>query len=110
MKIIITILLTVLVFIASCSQGYIVNMNEQTKHSKGRELFVSKCNACHQFYDSNQFTKAEWDSILVPMKKKAKINENEKDEILSWILEIKENRAKLRNNRIINQTKNDSIK
>ncbi len=94
MKIIIGILLIIVICIASCSQGYIVNMNEQTNHPEGRELFVSKCTACHQLYNPNQYTTAVWDSMLVPMKEKSKINETQKDEILRWIHEIKENNSK----------------
>ena len=92
MKILIVILLIVVVCITSCSQGYIVNMNAQTNHAEGRELFVSKCNACHQLYDPNQYTTVVWDSILVPMKKKAKLNEEQKNEIYNWIIELKENK------------------
>jgi hypothetical protein len=91
MKIILLMLSGFLCFIAACGAGYVVNMNERTDFPEGRELFVSKCNACHQLYNPNQHTKVEWDSILVPMKKKAKISVEQKNEIYNWILEIKEN-------------------
>ena len=87
MKIFILLLAIILVIIASCSQGYIVNMNEMTKYPEGRNLFVSKCNACHQLYSPRAYTVTEWDSILVPMKQKAKLNEDEKTDIYNWILE-----------------------
>ncbi len=89
MKIIFLLLVCILCLIAACSGGYLVNMKEQTKFPGGRELFVSKCNSCHQLYNPNQYAKAEWDSILVPMKKKAKISSEQKNEIYNWILEIK---------------------
>jgi mono/diheme cytochrome c family protein len=64
-------------------------MNEETDHPAGRELFVSKCNSCHQLHNPHQFSEAEWDSLLVVMKRKAKINEEQRNEIFSWIMGIK---------------------
>lgn len=94
MKIIFLLLAGVLCLIASCSGGYVVNMKEQTKFPDGRELFVSKCNSCHQLYSPNMYAKTAWDSILTPMKKKAKISSEQKYEIYNWILEIKDNYEK----------------
>lgn len=94
MKVILLMLSCLLCFIAACGAGYVVNMNEQTDFPEGRELFVSKCNSCHQLYSPNQHTKIEWDSILVTMKNKAKISNEQKNEIYNWILEQKDNYQK----------------
>ena len=94
MKIFIILFTIILLILASCSQGYLVNMNEMTKYPVGRELFVSKCNACHQLYSPRRYTVSEWDSILVPMQAKAKINENEKKDIYNWILEERDKPVK----------------
>ena len=93
MKLVYIILIFVLCLIAACSQSYIVNMNENTKFPEGRELFASKCGGCHKLYNPDQFTSAEWDSLLFLMKRKAKIVEEQKNEIYKWINEVKENNA-----------------
>ena len=96
MKYIISVIILFIFIVLSCSSGYLVNMNETTKFPEGRNLFVSKCNGCHKFYNPTEFTKAKWDSILIPMKSKAKLTEKEKTLILSWISE-KINNDTLRN-------------
>ena len=83
------LLLTALVLVAACSQGYIVNMNAETKYPEGRSLFVSKCNACHQLYSPYRFSETAWDSILVPMQDKAKLDQEQRAAIYNWIKEIK---------------------
>ncbi|HVO72542.1 MAG TPA: hypothetical protein VMT35_00850 [Ignavibacteriaceae bacterium] len=90
MKSFFLILIFFLCLIAACSQSYIVNMGQKTNYPEGRELFVSKCGGCHQLYNPNQFTPAVWDSMLYLMKKKAKISDEQKNEIYSWIIEIKD--------------------
>jgi uncharacterized protein YggL (DUF469 family) len=52
-------------------------------------LFISKCNACHQLYSPDRFNSTEWDSILVPMQQKAKIDDEQRNVIYNWILEVK---------------------
>lgn len=91
MKLVSVIFIFVLCLIAACSKSYFVNMEEKTKFPQGRELFVSKCSGCHQLFNPNHYTAAEWDSLLFIMKNKAKIREEQKNQIYSWIIEIKEN-------------------
>lgn len=90
----VVILFMTFLFIESCSQGYIVNMNESTRYPEGRKLFISKCNGCHQLYNPGNFNAAEWDSILIPMQKKAKLDNTQRNAIYQWILEIKANKNK----------------
>lgn len=94
MKSIFLLLIGAIFLIAACSSGYIVNMKEHTDFPGGRQLFISKCNSCHQLFSPNRFSKTKWDSILIPMKKKAKISSEQKNEIYNWILEIKDNYEK----------------
>ena len=91
MKTFLIILTITIVIIASCSQGYIVNMKDETNHPEGRELYISKCNSCHQLFNPNKFTETEWDTILVPMEAKSKLQPEQRDEIYKWILEVKKN-------------------
>ena len=97
MKIIVSALILLVIIIYSCSTGYLVNMNEPTRVPEGRNLFVSKCNGCHKYYNPTEFTIAKWDSILIPMKTKAKLSEDEKNLILSWIAE------KINNDTLLNK-------
>ena len=88
-KAVLVILLLSLLLFETCSQGYIVNMNSVTCCPEGRDLFVSKCGACHRLYDPANFTAAEWDSVLVPMQAKAKLNSEQRDKIYRWIIDVK---------------------
>lgn len=90
MKLVYFILIFVLCLIAACSRSYIINMNEKTKFPEGRELFASKCGGCHKLYSPDQFTAAEWDSLMSIMKNKAKLREEQKNKIYNWIIEVKE--------------------
>lgn len=94
MRLAVTCLFLTILFIEACNQGYIVNMNEQTTFPEGRNLFISKCNACHQLYDPASYTEAEWDSILVPMQSKAKLDDKQRNTVFNWILEAKNRKDK----------------
>ncbi len=87
MKYIISVIILFIFIVLSCSTGYLVNMNEPTKFPEGRNLFVSKCSGCHKYHNPTEFTESKWDSILIPMKSKAKLTEKEKTLIFSWISE-----------------------
>ena len=87
MKITLLLIFPVFLIVFSCSQGYIVKMNENTHYPKGRDLFASKCNGCHKLPYPEQFTATQWDSILVPMKIKAKLTDEEQSMILNWLKE-----------------------
>ncbi len=89
MRTVLIILYFMVLFTASCSQGYIVNMKQNTAYPEGRNLFVSKCNACHQLYSPDRLTESAWDSVLIPMQEKAKINSEQRNAIYHWIIEIK---------------------
>lgn len=92
MKILLAIITLTLALIGACSQGYIVNTELKTNYPEGRELYISKCNSCHQLYSPNKYTEVSWDSILTTMKMKAKTNDEQTSEIYNWILEAKTNK------------------
>ena len=85
---VVTIILLITFF--ACSQGYIVNMNANTNYPDGRDLYISKCGGCHQLFDPNSYTKADWNKIMVAMQEKSKIDDQQKDEILNWIIETRQ--------------------
>lgn len=94
MRTILTLLLITLLIVTACNQGYIVNMKESTDYPEGRNLFVSKCNACHQLYSPDRLTESAWDSVLVPMQEKAKLSSEQRNAIYNWVAEIKKKSVK----------------
>lgn len=87
MKFITLLFLLLILIVFSCSQGYIINKNEKTKFPEGRDLFASKCNGCHKLPFPQQFNSSQWDSILVPMKVKAKLTDEQCLMIFDWLTE-----------------------
>ena len=85
----VTIIILLIIFFA-CSQGYIVNTNAHTNYPEGRSLYMSKCSGCHQLFDPNSYTKGEWSKIMVVMQEKSKINDQQKNDILDWIIETQQ--------------------
>jgi hypothetical protein len=79
-----------LLIIYSCSQGYSVNMEDKTKYPEGRNLYLSKCGGCHQLSDPSNHTKLEWDKIMITMQQKSKINDEQKNEIINWLIETQQ--------------------
>jgi hypothetical protein len=65
-------------------------MNTKTDYPKGRNLYISKCGGCHQLFDPNSYTKAEWEKIIVVMQEKSKINDQQKNDIIRWIIETQQ--------------------
>jgi len=52
----------------------------------GRELFVSKCNACHSSPDVAEIEDDRWPGIVKSMGGKAHLSSDEKDAVLHFIL------------------------
>ncbi len=69
----------VLLFIAGCATT--VNY-----FSEGEKLYVNKCGGCHRIYNKVEFTKEEWKREVDKMSKKAKINEEEKKQIIEYLI------------------------
>jgi len=86
----IAIFVTFLFIIFSCSQGYIVDKNARTDYSEGRDLYISKCGGCHQLFDPNTYNKSEWNKIMMAMQLKSKINDQQKSDIINWIIETQQ--------------------
>lgn len=65
------------------------NTNSTTKFPEGRNLYVSKCTACHRAYEPELHTTSEWKVILDEMGIKAKLTSEEKGTILNYLSERK---------------------
>jgi hypothetical protein len=87
MKCVLSILFVLMTLMAACSIGYVINMKEKTDYPEGRYLYASKCNSCHRLYDPKSFSITKWDSILIKMKQKAKLTDEQRELINNWILE-----------------------
>jgi mono/diheme cytochrome c family protein len=57
-----------------------------TQLSRGRELFLAHCNACHGFPDLAKIDDARWPSILDKMAKKADLNPDQRESVLHFVL------------------------
>ncbi|MCR4418354.1 MAG: hypothetical protein WHV63_00105 [Ignavibacteria bacterium] len=84
MKLTLTIISVILIF-AGCTKHSI--HNEETQFIEGKKLYISKCGGCHKLYVRNEFTPAQWDTIVVSMRNKAKITADQENEILKFLKE-----------------------
>ncbi len=56
-----------------------------TKLVSGKELFENNCGKCHQLYESTDFPKTEWKSILNQMQKKAHLSDKETEMVYNYL-------------------------
>jgi hypothetical protein len=59
---------------------------EQQQLLTGRKLYVKHCSGCHNLYLPKQFTVEVWKDNLDTMQTRAKINSEEKELILRFLL------------------------
>lgn len=52
----------------------------------GRTLYIRKCSGCHNLYTPTAFTEQEWAKEVAEMQKKAKINDEERETILRYLI------------------------
>jgi hypothetical protein len=71
----------------ACSSTTRGDSNSTTKFPEGRNLYVSKCTACHKAYERELHTTDEWQKILDEMGSKAKLTDKEKQMILNYLSE-----------------------
>ena len=81
--------LIVVVLLSACSSSVNNSNAGTTKFPEGKELYVSKCTACHRAYEPELHTKEEWQKIIDEMGSKAKLAESEIQLILSYLTEKK---------------------
>jgi hypothetical protein len=48
-------------------------------------LYITKCAKCHQFYNPNDYTPAEWDKWMRRMSRKAKLQPNEQELLTRYL-------------------------
>ena len=57
----------------------------------GRALYVLKCSGCHTLRLPSVYSEERWPAILDKMQKRAKITDDEKQQILQFVLTVKHN-------------------
>ena len=57
-----------------------------TELQKGRDMYVNHCGSCHNLYLPHRFPKNHWITEMHEMQKKAKISNEDADDILKYIL------------------------
>ena len=87
LAIILIAFLLVIIFINACGGSSNNSTNGTTKFTLGKELYVSKCTACHKSYEPALHTNDEWQKILDDMGIKAKLTSGEKQLILNYLKE-----------------------
>lgn len=55
--------------------------------SKGEELYYEKCSGCHRPYTKSELSAENWKMKIDEMSKKAKLTEDEKKIVLSYLSE-----------------------
>jgi cytochrome c5 len=54
--------------------------------AEGRELFVQRCQKCHDLPDRHAYDETRWPEILNEMAKKAKLDARQHESVLRFIL------------------------
>lgn len=52
----------------------------------GHDLFLAKCNGCHDYPDLAEIDEERWPGILDKMAKKSHLDAGERDEVLHYVL------------------------
>lgn len=53
--------------------------------AEGKSLYEANCAKCHKLYDSKDFTAEEWTPIVMRMQKKARITDEQRDKIYTYL-------------------------
>ena len=58
---------------------------------QGRTIYIAKCSGCHTLRLPSVYAEERWPAILDKMQKRAKITDEQKEEILHFVLTVKQN-------------------
>lgn len=59
-----------------------------TSLQHGRKLYVNRCSACHALYKPAQFKAAEWPTLVERMAGNAKLNPDQKRDVLGYLAAV----------------------
>jgi cytochrome c5 len=57
---------------------------------KGKEIFDTYCGKCHPYKNPQTKTQAQWEKIIPPMAKKAKLDANQEKLVLKYVVVLSE--------------------
>ncbi len=52
----------------------------------GKAIYEAKCGKCHKLYNVSDYSKEQWPNILEQMQPKAKITDDQKAQVLDYIV------------------------
>lgn len=81
------------IFLFGCAVSlYVPTENDAKKYNtslaslnKGRELYVNKCGRCHKAFATTNYTEVQWLPQINKMQKRAKVTDEEKELIYSYL-------------------------
>jgi mono/diheme cytochrome c family protein len=82
------------VVLYSCGTSKKVTPIEETKpatvvlntvQQEGKDLFENNCAKCHRLYGAKEYSAQEWTPILARMQKKARLTDEDRDKIYSYV-------------------------
>lgn len=87
LKIIISVILLSIVY--GCGRTlYMPASSDNVKQEQllaGRKLYIDHCGGCHNLHFPNELDAADWNRVLETMQVKAKISNEEKQQILQYL-------------------------
>ena len=54
--------------------------------AQGRQLYISKCSGCHSVKVPSLYSEIQWDTLMRTMGTSAKLNKEEYDKILHYVV------------------------
>ena len=58
----------------------------ETSLSEGRDLFIARCNGCHDYADLKKIPEGQWPEIMKRMGKNAKLDAKQTEAVLEFVL------------------------
>jgi cytochrome c5 len=72
--------------VAETAVEAVVDMSNFTPEQiEGKFIYEGKCGKCHDLPNNNEYTKEKWHPIMVSMQKKAKISDDERELVYSYV-------------------------
>ena len=83
MKLVYFLVLVLFVF-ASCSNEK--SIKQGNGNLSGEQLYKEKCGGCHALYQREKFGERDWDSVIVRMEKKARLDDHQSKLIREFLV------------------------
>jgi len=81
---------TVVFLLVSCSMtltpdSKFAKMAMSEHKNQGKDMYESKCGKCHDLPSASSFSAEEWQSIMLRMQPKAKISDEQREAIYTYL-------------------------